>query len=219
MDTKILAAVAREFSSLDLSDENETFASLQSEMRQTEERLAAADERRSAIAREIHEYRGPSGREVAQALLDGSSPTEAAKAGPDLQALEQEKQALIAGGRVLRDRIEEIRGQISNVESAARTKIIPGAQKLEGMLVGQALTVLEQLVSIFADLSALAGTTRFGGNKIVKLREVLNAANGFEGFAGYRRDIEVSPALNESLRHLDGKGPALRVGFLSVANL
>lgn len=219
MDQKILDAVSREFSAIDFTDELAEIAELQSELRLVEEKRVAVDERRSAIAREIHEYRGPSGDDVARAILDGLSPTEAAKAGPNMQALEGEKEALLAGGRALRDRAEDLRAQITNVETAARAKIVPGSQKLETMLISEALALLEQLVPVYANLTALAATTRFAGNKIVKLREVLNAANGFEGFAGYRRDIEVSPALNDTLRHLDGQAPALRTSFITVANL
>lgn len=219
MNGKILTDVAREFAELDFADENAQLAILQSELRLVEEKQVAVDDRRSAIAREIHEYRGPSGEEVARAILDGHTPTDAAKAGPDLQALEQEKSALVAGARSLRTRAEDIRAEIANVERAARMKIAPGAQKLEAMLISEALALLEQLVPVYANLSALAGTTWFSSHKMAKLREVLNAANGFDGFSGYRREIEVSAAVDGALRQLDGKGPALRVSFLSVANL
>jgi len=219
MDNKILAEVAREFSELEFAEENAKIAELQSELRLVEEKRGDVDDRRSAIAREIHEYRGPRGDDVARAILDGLSPTEAAKAGPDRQALEQEKEALLAGGRALRDRAEEVRAQISNIESSARTKIAAGAQKLETMLSNEARLLLEQLVPIYADMSALAATTRLGGNKLTKLRDAINEASGFDGFVGHRRGIEVSPEINETLRHLDGNEPALRVGFISVANL
>lgn len=219
MDHKILRTVAREFADLDLSAENTEIERLNVEVKQAEAAVVAAEERRREIARAISDFRGPSGRDVARALLDGRSPSDAAMAGPDIPTLEREKEALTAGIRDLQHLAQDLRAEISNVEGQARAKIMPSSQRVSEMIAGEAKALIEQIVPLYAALAAVSTTTRAGANILNKLRDVIQAAHGFHGFSGYGRKQEIPSETVEVLSKLDGKGPALKVQFLTIANL
>lgn len=218
MDQKILRNVAREFADLDLSTENAEIDRLKADLAQTEDKISAAEARRTEIARAIYDFRGPSGRDVARALLDGRSPTDAANAGPDVPTLEREKEALHAGIRELNYLAQDLRAEISAVEGQARSKIATASQLLADMIADDAKALIQQLVPIYAQLAAVATTTRAGANVLGKLGDVIKAANGFHGFAGYGIKQEVPAEITRVLAELDGKGQALKVQFLTFAN-
>ena len=220
MDQKILDAAAAAFAAVDISTENAQFAAIEAKIAEAEGAIVAADERCSAIAREKQEFRGPSGGDVADALLAGGGVTEAARAGPDIASLEAERESLRAGIRDLKHRVEDWRAELANIEQRARQKLAPAATRLIEGLQADAREAAERLATVYASLAAVSATTRFGAYETAVTRQIVSAATQSSGPLPYGlRQVEVPGEINDALRKLDGKGRALRVGFISHAGI
>jgi hypothetical protein len=214
MNDAIIEATASAFAELDLSAENARIVEIEAGIAQLEAAEKSARERCTAISREIAEFRGPSGAAVADALLANHAPSEAAVLGPDLDALEREKAALVAGAQALAHRAQVARAELQEVKAEAKLKLRPITQPLVDELTEEATALGERALEIFASLSAIAGTT---GNGWQQARAVglmvTGAVDDFGLLLRLRGSVEAPADIVTALRALDGKGAALPVSI------
>lgn len=219
MDTKILRSVAREFADLDTSAGNAEVDRIKEKIAAVETAIERAEGRCTEIARLKDSYRGPSGRDVADALLANQSATVAATAFPDPATLEAERIALRAAIRELQHQAEDLRAEISRVEMASRHRIQEPSEKLASMIISEASTIGEQFLQLYAAASAVMATTRYGRAQLDAMREVAQGLVGPDGVCAGRRSIDVPVEIAEVLENLKGKGPSLPVGFITNAGI
>lgn len=218
MDKKLLAAVAQQFAEIDLTAENDQIAAIEVQIFTAEEKIVAADERCREIARTKQEWRGPAGSDVADALMGGATVLDAARTGPDLAALEAEREALRAAMRDLRHRVEDWRAEISLIETNARQKIAGPAQRLLEGVNEDARAAASALATAYACAEAISAATRFGPVEAHNLRRLVQEASKSGGPLPYAlRDVEVPAELIATLATLQGKGSAMRVGVIDRA--
>lgn len=218
MDNKVLSDVAREFAEIDFTSENDQIAAIEAQIFTAEEKIFAADDRCREIARTTQEWRGPSGSDVANALMGGATVLEAARAGPDLKALEDEREALRAAMRDLRHRVEDWRAEISLIESNARQKLAGAAQRLIENAVEDARAGASAIATAYACAEAISAATRFGSVEAHNLRKLVQEASKSGGPLPYAlRDVEVPAELIATLTALKDKGRAMRVGVIDRA--
>ncbi len=214
MNDAIIEATASAFAELDLSAENARIAEIEADIAQLEAAEKSARERCTAISREIAEFRGPSGAAVADALLANHAPSEAAVLSPDLDALEREKAALVAGAQALAHRAQVARAELQEVKAEAKLKLRPITQPLVDELTEEATALGERALEIFASLSAIAGTT---GNGWQQARTVglmvTGAVDDFGLLLRLRGSVEAPADIVTALRALDGKGAALPISI------
>ena len=214
MNPTTIDATASAFAALDLSPENARIAEIEADITQFEAAEKSARERCTAISREIAEFRGPSGAAVADALLANHAPSDAAVLGPDLDSLEKEKAALLAGAQSLAQRAQAARAERDEVKAAAKLKVRPISQPLVDELTEEATAIGERALEIFASLSAIAGTT---GNGWQQARAVglmvTGAVDDFGLLLRLRGSIETPAEIITALRALEGKGAALPVSI------
>lgn len=214
MTPTTIEATAAAFVALDLSPENARIAEIEANIAQLEAAEKSARERCTAIAREIAEFRGPSGAAVADALLANHAPSDAAVLGPDLDSLEKERGALSAGAQALALRAQNARAELLEVKDGAKLKLRPIVQPLIDELTEEATAIAERLLEIFASLSAISGTTNNGWQqaRAVGLM-VAGAVDDFGLLLRLRGSVETPAEIITALRALDGKGPALPVSI------
>lgn len=214
MSAACLEAIASAFAALDLSTENARIAEIEADIAQLEAAEKSARERCTAISREIAEFRGPSGAAVADALLANHAPSDAAVLGPDLDSLEKEKAALLAGVQSLAQRTRAAHAEKDEVKRGAKLKLRPISQPLVDELAEEATAMGERLLEIFASLSAISGTTDNGWQqaRAVGLM-VKGAVDDFGLLLRLRGSVEAPAEIVTALRALEGKGAALPVGI------
>ena len=214
MNITTLEAAAAAFAALDLSAENARIAEIEVNIAQLETAEKTAREQCTAVARDIAEFRGPSGGAVADALLAGHDPSDVAVLAPDLASLEKEKAAMMAGARSLAERQLDAIAEINEMKRAAKSKLQPIAQPLVDELVEVATALGERLLAIFASLSAISTTTGVGWREARAVGLIVSGAVDDHGLLlSLRGSVEAPAEVITALRALDGKGAALPIGI------
>lgn len=214
MNAATVDATASAFAALDLSAENARISQIEADIAQLEAADKSARERCTAITREIADFRGPSGAAVADALLANHAPSDAAVLGPDLDSLEKEKAALLAGAQSLGQRAQTARAELDELKREAKLKLRPLVQPLVDELTEEATDLGEQLIRIFAALSAISATTSTGWREANAVGLMVQGAVDDRGLLLSRRGSVTAPAkIIATLRTLEGKGAALPVSI------
>src|SRR3546814_12689020 len=107
MQTKTIDAATRAFDAIDFSEENAQIAAIEGRIAEMQKATVTAEDRCTAITRELADFRGPSGADVSAALLAGLSATTAAVAGSSKEELETARASLKEGVRDLVRQVEE----------------------------------------------------------------------------------------------------------------
>jgi hypothetical protein len=217
-DMAVIDDVAADFRAIDVAEENARIAEIEAQIADAHKAIEAAESRCSEIARE-KQRNGPDGSGVADALLSGRSAMDAARQGPDREALEAERLALRSGIRDLLHRVEDHRAEVAMIEGEARRKVAEGANRLIASLMAEAAILSEQLASVYASAEAVAVSTRFGSYEAGNLREIVRTATSSGGPMQSRRRIDVPTPIVDALKALEGKGRALRITAVTSASL
>lgn len=214
MTITTLDATANAFADLDVSPENSRIAEIEVDIAKMEAAEKSARDQCTVITREIAAFRGPSGAAVADALLANHAPGEAALLAPDLDSLEKEKTAMLAGVRELAERQVEAIREINEMKRAAQSKLKPIAQPLVDELAEEATALGERLLAIFASLSAISTTTGVGWREARAVGLMVSGAVDDQGLLlRLRGSVEAPTEVVTALRALDGKGAALPISI------
>lgn len=219
MKQEVLSKAAADFAAVDVSDENAQIAEIEAEIARAHEAIQAAETRCSEIARAKDDIRNPRGSDVASALLAGESATDAARAGPSVQALEDERLSLRDGIKALNRQVEDWRAEITNIESNARSKISQISQSFHDALMADAREKLTEAAEIYAAAAAVSATTRYGTYETSQFRDIMDVASRSGALLYGLRQIDVPTEINDVLRNLEGKGRAMRVGLITRATI
>lgn len=213
MQTKTIDTATRAFAEIDFSEENAQIAAIEGRIAEMQKATATAEDRCTAITRELADFRGPSGADVSAALLAGHSPTTAAVAGPSKEALETERASLKEGVRELVRQVEAARQEISNIRDAARKRLIPICEHVADELQDGAIAAVERLIEITAAYEAIALTTKFGWYEAGRLKDKVRTLMLDGAVVPYRKHIPVPVEISTMLQALDGKGAAFPAFF------
>lgn len=215
ISANVIKAATAAFAQLDTSAEDAHIADLEQQIAERQRALDTANERVSILHGEILDYRGPSGREIADALMAASSASAAALASPDLDALKTERTNLQAAiGELNRD-ITELRAAIQTTQGAAHARAIEAAQPLLDEMMDEFRTHAECALALRAGVIAVArAVSRHRLKEEEPLKAALEGLMGQWGVLPYRKTFPVPGEVITALRALDLKGPALRGGIV-----
>lgn len=219
MQTKTIEAATRAFAAIDFSEENAEIAAIEGRIADMQMASVTAEERCTAITRELVNFKGPSGADVSAALLAGHSATTAAVAGPSKDALETERTSLREGVKDLARQVEAARQQILGIRQAAHQRLNPICQMLVDELMEEARAAAERIMTVGASLEAISWTTKFGWYEAKQFKKAAHALTEGGAIIDYRRDIAVPAEICEALHALDGKGPAFPASFRTTVNM
>lgn len=173
MSSKIYDAVAKAFASVDLSDLNERFATIEKGREDTEAAIARAEARCTEIALKIRDGSGPDGYAVAEALVQGDVGL-AARAAGDIAELEAEKAKLREGINELRRRVNSSFDSQEAAKREALSRIGPLADPLVDELRSEAEQAAQVLLRAWTSATAISRSAASG--KAERLAESLRGA-------------------------------------------
>jgi uncharacterized small protein (DUF1192 family) len=210
-------AVIEAVAALDFTEENRRIAELEDEILRLESAMERGKDRCNAIARQIHESKGPDGQAVGDALLADELPTDAARAGPNLEQLAAEKDALLAGIRDLSKRVEAARLEITGIQGRAGLKAAEAVAPLAVAAVAEMEQAAAVIFRSFATLDALHAATRRHYLPRQKAVQAIGGIAGPGGITSWRSSVPVPDDAREALAGLASKGKALPVALIATA--
>lgn len=215
ISASVIKAATAAFAQLDTSGEDAQIAELEQRIAERQRALDTANERVSILHGEILNYRGPSGREIADALIAASSASAAALASPDLDALKTERTNLQAAiGELNRD-ITDLRAAIQTAQGAAHARAVKTAQPLLDEMMATARAHGEAVLAIHAGVTSIArAVSRHRLQEEEPLKAAVDGLMGQWGLLTFRRSHPVPGEIIDALRALNLKGSALRGGIV-----
>lgn len=212
LEQAILMSTAAEIDSLDLSEENDRIAELETEL----ERIARAQEKGRARIAEIRTLKREStqtqeGAGVAAMLLKDAPPTDAAMTVRTADALHEEQDNLSSGIRELRARAAICQNEISETRRSAERKLQQAVQPLRDSLMDEARLAAEKIVEVFAAVKTLYLATGAASRDLYAVEMALDGVMMRDHALLPRRlDLEAPEALRHALAGLAEKGSAVQ---------
>lgn len=205
-----LAALASAVAGLDFAAENERLATLKASAADMEAKRDAVRTEIQSLSELISNWRGPEVSAVAEAIMAGTSPAEAAAAGVSRVELEERRDALVASLDPIRERIERLGQDVREAEAAMTSRIAEAVAPYVEHIEAQQRAAAEVLVQSDAALIALASVTNRRLDPDSKSRKAREGVTGSDSLLGWRDVIEPPAELLAALRPLDGKCAAVK---------
>lgn len=197
---------------LDFSEQNLRIATVRADIAKAEAAIDVAEARVMEIGQTLAEYRGPSGKEVAQALLEHGDVAIAAQSAIDENGLRAERDAIRAGigelRRVISDGYDEVKAIRQETAEMIGAATAPVAEELTAELRAAG----ERMLDLWAALQAL------NRGASVHSRPAELADKAIAGIIGSGNLIDWRPAhpvpveIVGMLASLKNAGDAVRVG-------
>jgi len=200
--------LAEAIEALDFSEENAELEVISQEIEAVRGSAVKAETEASKLAQEIHEFSGPAPELVADALLAGVAPSEAARLGPSKEELVSQKQALQSSASNLRERERALRQRKRALEDSAKTKVAHAVQPFVADIERVINEAAEEIVSAFASLRILSETTGSFALQNLAVREAREGIMGPDRILPFRNKIAIPPGLSSALSQLEDKGVA-----------
>lgn len=202
------AAIAK----LDLSSEVKAVSQLLAESAKIAEAIERANTRLGEIGYILNTRSdSEAGWEVANALLDGAAPAEAAAlATASREALLIERANLSAGMSDLRRRDNAIAVEMRELQDKARARLAEPLQPLIAAVMADAQAAAENIANAYAILEGLSIATRHATGEAGKLGKAVARMWGLD-LIEYRPRLEVPEGVSELLAPVEKIGEALPV--------
>src|SRR5690606_31617109 len=112
----LISNVTAKFAEADFSEENARYERASVRLGEVEAAIDKANTRRNEISRLLSDFRGPDGEDVAAALLDGMSASEAAASRSSADELRAERESLSSAVGVLIDEAQALRVEMQDIQ-------------------------------------------------------------------------------------------------------
>jgi hypothetical protein len=212
---------------LDLSDDNARVMAIDHQLAQIEQARNVAIARREEVLillRPFREHEGSiplpegAGGSVANALLAGVGPSEAAELLVDRAQLEHEREALNEGITELNRRDNALQGERRLLPPTVGRRIMAELQPLCDVIEAEAREAAQVIERSFAALSAISRAARTNPTAMHATADAVAGMRGGAGLLSAAGDVlDVPAGINEVLALLADKGPAYTGGkFTSV---
>lgn len=205
---------------LDFSAENERIADIEAEISRMQAAIEKAEARCTELAHAKMGLRAKDATAIADAILADVSPTEAAAIAPSAEVIDSERNALRAAITDLRHRIQDARDQITKIQREASSKTRDVVRPLVEALQDQARQAGENIVEIFASVSAISRA--FGDCfdlEADKLGRGVENLASHRGIIHPRRNVDTPIDILSIIEGARGKGRALPVRYAATINM
>lgn len=210
MDMTMIDQAATALASLDLAEEVAAVTALAI----LSDEIEAAQDTAARRIREIADTlanRGSGAGAVADALVAGQEPSEAAAAGPGADVLREEKDALKAGITELEARRERARREADARRDAAYRKVADAAKPLADAIEAELCDAAERVVAAYGAAAALGDVTRDYARLRFAAQTAAKAVTGPDTALPGRERAETPDAILAALAPLARHGAALKV--------
>lgn len=203
---------AKAVAALDFSSEVEVVSQLLAESAKIAEAIERANARLGEIGYALNSRpESEAGREVADALLDGAEPAQAAAlATASREALLIERANLSAGMADLKRREQAISREVGELQNAARARLAEPLQPLIDAVMADAMAAADNIARAFAVLQALSIATKTGAGEAAKLSQAVARLRNSE-LIGPSPRLDVPEGVAEILAPVAKLGEALPV--------
>ena len=212
MDLQLIKRTTAKFAAADFSAENARYQLIADKLADVETAAEKADARRAEINRTLAEWREPAGADVAAALLDGKSPSEATSTRSSFEELRSEREALSSAIGVLNAQARELH---LDLQAARDDSIRADAQAVLDSLMAVASEHAKAIVDAFASIEAVAVGMRCGATEASAARKAVDGLTDGGALLRYNRTLPVRPEIVAMIEALSDKGPAVRVTKLT----
>lgn len=221
MDNSTIATAKAAIAALDFSEEISRIAEKEDLIARGEGAISDAEERCQAIARELAEWRGQDGRQVADALLDdpAGGVTLAARAGKGFNELEEEREALRAAIVELRRRDTDLRGEIETIKRLGRDKLIRAVAPIVEALLAEQREHAARLVDGFAAVQALCCSVHGFGQAERMMADAVAGMVGNGKLLPHRGSLPIPQPIVDCIELAQSKGPGLGITRIPSANI
>jgi hypothetical protein len=224
MQTTISAATEA-VTALDFSAENLRIAQMQATIAELEDSRKRGQDRMTEIAHLLSPYHGPRGIEpgglddldgtaVAEALLAGSTATEAANEKLDREGLTKEKSSLQAGCSELSRRIQAEQLAIGDLQRQVSQQISAALTPLTAALEAEARDAATVIIDCFASLRAVGWAVRANVTGQRATEQALEGLTGPDKLARWEKEFLVPKDIFKVLAGLESKGQAFNGALL-----
>lgn len=197
---------------LDFSEHNLRIATVRADIAKAEGAIDVAEARVMEIGQTLAEYRGPSGKEVAQALLEHGDVAIASRQAIDENGLRAERDAIRAGigelRRVISDGYEEVKAIRLETADMIGTATAPVAEELAAELRAAG----ERMLDLWAALQALNRGASVHSRPAELADKAIGGIIGSGNLIDWRPAHPVPAEIVEMLASLKNAGDAVRVG-------
>lgn len=204
-----LKALAAALDRIDFATGNAEIESVRAELAHVEAKDAEIRDELSRLAEQIRSYRGPSGEQVAAAVLAGAQLADAAFAGESRAELGERRDALQSARRVLAATADQLRTELLEAKGRARRPIIEAVQPYLDHLLARQREAAEVLYACDAEVIAIARGLNIYVDHESASRRAREAVSGPDSLLGLRDVLKVPQDLVAVLRPLSDKSAAV----------
>lgn len=213
---KATADALRTLAALDLADLNDQADRLRSEAAEALAAIDRASDRRREISNLLASSLELQGETVAEAILAGDAPSDAATRAPGRDSLIAERETLGAAISQLERREQELRREIVNVEAQAQQRVDAALAPLASAMREEAQAAALRLVAIYADVAALSGNLASFSRLQFPARQAVEGLAGANRLLDYRRTFPVSSGVIDLQHAIRKAAPAIKLGQVGV---
>lgn len=215
----IAPALATALASIDFSETNAEIERLDREQRTANDKAAEAESEAQRLAQELSDWTGPDSEALADAVLAGASPAEAALAAPTRETLADKRAALLAAAGALRDRAAKARRGRDEVAASQRLAIASAAGGFVEALAEEQQEAARAIVNADAALQALKWLTDTHIGPELASARARKGVTGMDSILGHVDRIAVPSDVVEALKPLETRAKGLRAAVpVTVAN-
>lgn len=208
---KGMAPVTDALARLDFSAGNAELERLRAELANVAAKDDETRQEAQRLANEVRDFSGPAPDAVAVAILAGKSLADAAAGAVSREQLAAQRDALMGALEPLRQRAEDLRGQVAEIEGRERAKAFEAlASVFEGLMDRQRRAAAE-IVEVHAALVAIAEATgRSYMPEVAASKSAVKGVLGGDNLLGWRTSLPVPAEVREALKTLAAKSRAVR---------
>lgn len=217
--TTPLASLERAFAAIDFTTTNEEIARLDAERTTLRAKAAEADAEAQRLDGEIRDWTGPDPDEIADAIMAGTSVSEAAQAAPSREGLVEKRNALRSTAEALRERAERAGHERDEVARSQCIAIVDAARDFVAATVAEQQRAARAIIEGDAALAALRWCTGVyvPGERASEVAR--QSVTGPDALLGPVARIPVPAEVVTALKALEGRVKGLRAAVPeSVAN-
>ena len=203
--------LAEAIAALDISIQNDDLVRLEKDRQTLHKKANEAREEASKLAKAVQEWTGPDPALVADALLEGKAPSDAAAVGPSKEELTAKKQALMASSEELIRRAEDLKKVMGSAHQDMNGKIIEAARPFVEEIMKSSEAAAQQLLKNAASLSVINDVSKFYLSEVSAHRKAKDALCGAHKILPHQRSSQVPADVVKALKPLEEKGRAARI--------
>jgi predicted nucleic acid-binding Zn-ribbon protein len=204
-----LADLSRAIAGLDFTIDNAELTRLKAEHADLQGKRDMVREEIRSLTDRISTYSGPDPVKVAEAIMAGTAPADAAAAGVSRVELEERRDALISSLDPIRERIDRLGEEIEDTKSAITLRIHEAFRPYVAAVHTRQREAAETLLQCDAELIALGAVCNRHLDDYGASRKAREGVTGSDTLLGWRDVIPVPADLLAALRPLDEKCAAV----------